>query len=75
MLIWVLKSIKLEVLLQKLGLKPFEFGMEVMMVYQDASVFNAAVLDIKEEVATCAVASTPQKGNHTIAFKMPSIQS
>mmetsp|Transcript_57137 Transcript_57137/g.134075 ORF Transcript_57137/g.134075 Transcript_57137/m.134075 type:complete len:325 (-) Transcript_57137:60-1034(-) len=39
-----------QVLLQKLGLKPFEFGMEVMMVYQDASVFSAAVLDIKEEV-------------------------
>ena len=39
-----------QVLLQKLNLKPFEFGMEVMYVYQDATVFAAAVLDIKEEV-------------------------
>merc|ERR1711972_977251 len=38
------------VLLQKLSIKPFEYGMEVQKVYQDASVFDAAVLDIKEEV-------------------------
>merc|ERR1712187_481866 len=38
------------VLLQKLNLRPFEYGMEVQKVYQDASVFDAAVLDIKEEV-------------------------
>jgi large subunit ribosomal protein LP0 len=38
------------VLLQKLGIKPFEYGMEVQMVYQDSSVFDAAVLDIKESV-------------------------
>merc|ERR1711972_697389 len=38
------------VLLQKLSIRPFEYGMEVQKVYQDASVFDAAVLDIKEEV-------------------------
>merc|ERR1711879_932151 len=38
------------VLLQKLSIKPFEYGMEVLKVYQDASVFDAAVLDIKEAV-------------------------
>jgi large subunit ribosomal protein LP0 len=38
------------VLLTKLGIKPFEFGMEVCMVYQDGSVFPAAVLDIKDDV-------------------------
>merc|ERR1712187_479528 len=32
------------------GIKPFEYGMEVEQVYQDASVFAAAVLDIKEDV-------------------------
>jgi large subunit ribosomal protein LP0 len=37
-------------LLQKLSIRPFEYGMEVQKVYQDASVFDAAVLDIKEEV-------------------------
>merc|ERR1719507_1590439 len=36
-------------LLGKLSVKPFEYGMEVQQVFQDASVF-AAVLDIKDEV-------------------------
>merc|ERR1719229_1871153 len=38
------------VLLNKLSIKPFEYGMEVQQVYQDGSVFSAAVLDIKDEV-------------------------
>jgi len=35
-----------QVLLGKLGIKPFEYGMIVQQVYQDHSVFSAAVLDI-----------------------------
>merc|ERR1719333_2058933 len=38
------------VLLNKLNIKPFEYGMEVKQVFQDGSVFAAAVLDIKESV-------------------------
>merc|ERR1712048_1026306 len=38
------------VLLTKLAIRPFEYGMEVEQVFQDGSVFAAAVLDIKEEV-------------------------
>lgn len=38
------------VLLGKLNIKPFEYGVEVRQVYQDASVFDAAVLDIKDSV-------------------------
>jgi len=38
------------VLLGKLSVKPFEYGIEVLQVYQDASVFDAAVLDIKDDV-------------------------
>merc|ERR1712048_1124734 len=38
------------VLLTKLSIKPFEYGMEVEQVVQDGSVFAAAVLDIKQEV-------------------------
>merc|ERR550525_2303049 len=38
------------VLLAKLNIKPFEYGMEVSMVYQDSTVFDAAVLDIKDDV-------------------------
>merc|ERR1712176_1465328 len=38
------------VLLTKLAIRPFEYGMEVEQVFQDGSVFAAAVLDIKEAV-------------------------
>merc|ERR1719219_1084329 len=38
------------VLLTKLSIKPFEYGMEVEQVFQDGSVFAAAVLDIKDDV-------------------------
>merc|ERR1712070_1353004 len=37
-------------LLTKLAIKPFEYGMEVEQVYQDGSVFAAAVLDMKDEL-------------------------
>merc|ERR1719428_2704093 len=37
-------------LLGKLGIKPFEYGMTVDMVYQDGSVFPAEVLDIQDDV-------------------------
>jgi len=37
------------VLLSKLGVKPFEYGMEVQQVFQDGSTFSAAVLDVKPE--------------------------
>merc|ERR1719371_119918 len=32
-------------LMTKLAIRPFEYGMEVQQVYQDGSVFAAAVLD------------------------------
>merc|ERR1711953_58505 len=38
------------VLLTKLSIRPFEYGMEVEQVYQDGSVFAAAVLDINADV-------------------------
>jgi len=38
------------VLLGKLGVRPFEYKMEVQQVYQDACVFSAAVLDISDDV-------------------------
>merc|ERR1719215_1030699 len=38
------------VLLGKLNIKPFQYGMEVDQVFQDGSVFAAAVLDISETV-------------------------
>lgn len=38
------------VIFQKLGIKPFEYGMEVQAVFQDGSVFSSAVLDITNKV-------------------------
>jgi large subunit ribosomal protein LP0 len=38
------------VLLAKLGIKPFEYGMEVQQVFQDGAVFPFAVLDISDTV-------------------------
>jgi len=38
------------ILLAKLNILPFEYGMEVIQVYQDGTVFDAAVLDIGEAV-------------------------
>jgi len=38
------------VLLGKLSIKPFEYGIEVQQVYQDGAVFDAAVLDIKDDI-------------------------
>jgi len=38
------------VLLGKLGISPFQYKMEVEQVYQEGSVFPAAVLDIQESV-------------------------
>merc|ERR1719191_1935109 len=38
------------VLLAKLGIKPFNYKMEVQMVFQNGGVFSAAVLDISDAV-------------------------
>jgi len=38
------------VLLAKLSIRPFEYGVEVKQVYQDGQVFDAAVLDIGNDV-------------------------
>lgn len=43
-------SLSAQALLTKLAIKPFEYGMTVRQVYQDGSVFDAAVLDITDAV-------------------------
>jgi len=43
-------SLSAQALLTKLNLKPFEYGMTIRQVYQDGSVFDAAVLDITDDV-------------------------
>merc|ERR1719321_2258255 len=43
-------SASASVLLGKLGIKPFNYKMEVEMVFQNGGVFSAAVLDISDSV-------------------------
>jgi len=43
-------SLSAVALLNKMGIKPFEYGMKIKQVYQDGSVFDAAVLDITNSV-------------------------
>jgi len=38
------------VMLAKLNIKPFEYGMEVQQIFQDGAVFPAAVLDMSEDL-------------------------
>merc|ERR1719361_1184247 len=39
-----------QVLLQKLNIKPFFYGLQLMHVYQNGSVFDASVLDITDAI-------------------------
>jgi len=41
-----------QALLTKMNMKPFEYGMKTISVYQEGNVFDAAVLDISTEVLT-----------------------
>lgn len=43
-------SLSAQALLAKLNLKPFEYGMKIRDVYQEGAVFDAAVLDITDDV-------------------------
>jgi len=43
-------SLSAQALLGKLNVRPFEYGMTVRQVYQEGSVFDAAVLDITDEI-------------------------
>merc|ERR1719482_964689 len=38
------------VLLTKMGIRPFSYGMQVISVYDNGSVFDAAVLDITDDI-------------------------
>lgn len=43
-------SLSQQVLLSKLNIRPFEYGLVLLQVYQNGSVFDAAVLDITDAV-------------------------
>lgn len=43
-------SLSAQALLSKLHIKPFEYGMKIREVYQDGAVFDAAVLDMTDDV-------------------------
>ncbi|KAI8470976.1 MAG: ribosomal protein L10-domain-containing protein [Monoraphidium minutum] len=44
-------------LLGKLGIKPFKYGLEILKVYDNGSLFDAAVLNITDEVLLGSVAA------------------
>lgn len=44
-------------LLGKLGIKPFKYGLEILKVYDNGSLFDAAVLNITDEVLLGAAAA------------------
>merc|ERR1711981_566394 len=44
-------------LLQKLGIEPFTYGMELKSVYDNGSLFDAKVLDITDDVLAAKFAS------------------
>jgi large subunit ribosomal protein LP0 len=44
-------------LLAKLGIKPFKYGLAMLKVYEGGSLFDSAVLDIKDEDMLGAVAA------------------
>lgn len=43
-------TLSAQALLTKMGVKPFQYGMKIRSVYQDGAVFDAAVLDITDDV-------------------------
>jgi len=43
-------SLSAQALLAKMAIKPFEYGMKTLRVYQDGAVFDAAVLDISDAI-------------------------
>lgn len=43
-------SLSAQALLTKMGIRPFEYGMLVRSVFQDGAVFDAAVLDIDDNI-------------------------
>jgi len=44
-------------LLEKLDIKPFSYGLQVVTVYDDGSVFDAAVLDITDEQIVASISN------------------
>jgi len=43
-------------LLAKLGIKPFEYGLEIQKVFESGNIFDAAVLDISDDDLAASVA-------------------
>ena len=48
-------------LLAKLGIKPFSYGLQVLKVYEDGSIYDAAVLDITDDDLSDYVAAGIQR--------------
>lgn len=63
-------------LLNKLGIKPFAYGMKVLMVFEDGQLFDAKLLDIKEEQLLSAFAACSSRvAALSLAINYPTLAS
>lgn len=63
-------------LLVKLGVRPFEYGMKVVSVYDDGNAYSAEVLDIEDsDVANAFFAGLRQVACLSLAVNYPTIAS
>jgi len=63
-------------LLEKLGIKPFSYGLVVMHVYDDGSMFDPKVLDItNEDIVNCFSAGIKNVAAVSIETGLPTVAS
>lgn len=63
-------------LLNKLGSKPFSYGMKVLMVFDDGQLFDVKMLDIKEEqLLTAFAACSSRVAALSLAIGYPTLAS
>jgi large subunit ribosomal protein LP0 len=62
-------------LLGKLGIRPFKYGLEVMKVFENGSLFSAAVLDITDEMMEKVAAGIANVAALSLAANYPTLAS
>lgn len=64
------------VLLQKLGIKPFSYGLEAKTIYDDGVVYDAAVLDLtSEDIGAMLANAAKDIGAISLAIDYPTVVS
>lgn len=64
------------VLLQKLGIRPFTYGLDATMIYEDGVLFEASILDLtSEDIGTMLVDAAKDIGAISLAIELPTVVS